>query len=66
MDIDISIDFDSERIKMTIDNSTTLVVSKLASGMGYKGFTALESDILGDKLKKIADILFTIIDDEEA
>lgn len=61
MDLEFNIDFDSEDIKILINNSVTLSASKDTDGeIIYKRFERLDSEELQEQLKKVVKILFAI------
>lgn len=63
MDLDFSLDFESQQIKLTIDNSTTVTGLKDAdSKIVFKRFDNIESEELQSKIKQVMKILFSIED----
>ena len=61
MNFEFSVDFESQVIKIIVDNSITVEAWKEHHGaITYSRFSKLESEELQDKLKEICVILFTI------
>jgi len=65
MDLEINVDFESEIVRIIVNNAIAVSAEKEPNGeILFKRFHRLESEELQEKLKEIVSILFSI--EEEA
>lgn len=63
MDIDFSLNFDEQEIKIVVDSSLSLSALKLSSDPGdilYKRFDKLDTEEQQEILKKVVQLLFKL------
>lgn len=62
MDFTFTVDFDAESIYVVLDNCQRLSIVREDEGYRYSGFSKV-SEVMGEKIKEISDILFSLNDE---